>query len=171
MRTRIVNDRPVTNRDGAAEIVGRSRATVDRWASPARRQATGWPAVVDRHGGEEWYYVDELEGVRDGYVAITTARGRPTPITDDGDPDELLTATEVRKLLRIAYGTWSGYVADSLPAWERGDDGYLPLPDHEEPAARGGVTRSWRRGRIVSWNQNRPGKTAATGRPAAPATT
>jgi hypothetical protein len=146
VQTREINSMPATNRPGAAEYLHRSAQTIDLWASPAQRAATGWPQPAARLDGQEWYHLDDLDAFRREYVNAKEDANRPARVRLVGDPDELITAKEFRQLIGVSTGTWGRYVADSRADWDRGDDGYLPRPDHEEPG-RGGTQRYWRRHR------------------------
>lgn len=164
---RIVAGRRATNRPGAAEYLGRSLQTIHLWASPSRRAATGWPAPVGTIGRQHWYALSDLDEFRKAYIAAVEAAGRARvhQLEVDGDPDELVTATEFRRMIQVGDRTWAKWVWQSQPAWERGEDGYLPRPDDEQPARRG-VVRRWRLARAVAWINARPGKVPSPGRPA-----
>jgi len=164
----VIGGRRCTNRRGAAEYLGRSLQTINLVASPKRRPETGWPAAVGVVEGQEWYALADLDAFRVSYIQAKEQAGRARvhQVALDGDPDELLTATAFRALIAVEHNVWSKYVAASRPAWERGEDGYLPRPDAEEPA-RHGVLRSWTRHRIQDWINNRPGSAPSPGRPRA----
>lgn len=169
MEIRILAGRRATNRAGAAEYLGRSRKTIDEVAR--QRAATGWPEPVgrvERAGGarwEEWYALDDLDRFREAYIVRVEQdnRARVHQIVLPGDPDELITAKEFRALIGAGHGAWSRYVHDSKPAWRRGEDGYLPRPDAQEPASHG-VIRKWKRHRAEAWINSRPGKVPSPGR-------
>ncbi|MFE2991425.1 helix-turn-helix transcriptional regulator [Streptomyces sp. NPDC059262] len=73
----------------------------------------------------------------------------------EADQDELLTKREVAQLL--------GYtVASTIDGYRRDRPGYFPEPDEEIDGPK------WRRGTIVAWTQNRPGKGRRTKKTAAP---
>jgi hypothetical protein len=157
---------PATNRVGAAEYLGRSLQTINQVAAPKNRARTGWPAPVGRADRQQWYALPDLDAFRVSYVqtAEDTHRARVHDARLTGRPDELVTAVEFRKLIDAPYGTWARYVHDSKPAWQRGEDGYLPRPDATEPARRGEI-RKWRRRRVQDWINSRPGKVPSPGRP------
>lgn len=167
MEIRIVDGRRATNRPGAAEYLGRSLQTVNLWASPARKAATGWPEpvgpTVDR---QHWYALSDLDRFREEYIEVVEAAGRARvhQVELDGDPEELITAKQFRALIKVGHRTWSRWVWESQPAWDRGEDGYLPRPDDEKPA-RHGTVRKWRRRRAVGWVNGRRGKVPSPGRP------
>jgi hypothetical protein len=162
----MIDGRRCTNRRGAAEYLGRSLQTINLVASPKRRPTTGWPGRVAVRDGQEWYDLADLDVFRVFYLeAKHNARlARVHRITLDGDPDELITATGFRELIGVRSNGWSKYVQKSLPAWREGRDGMLPVPDREEPG-RGGVVRSWKRHRVETWINNRPGSASSPGRP------
>jgi hypothetical protein len=163
---RVVDGERATNRPGAAEYLGRSLQTVNLWASPGRRAATGWPDPVGTLDRQQWYALGDLDRFRASYIEVVEAAGqaRVHEVTLDGDPEELITAKQFRSLIRVGHRTWSRWVWESQPAWKRGADGYLPRPDDEQPA-RHGTIRKWRRRRVVAWINARPGKAPSPGRP------
>ncbi len=166
MEVRVVNGRRCTNRPGAAEYLGRSLQTINLVASPKRRASTGWPAYTGKEDGHEWYALDDLDEFRVSYIQAKERAGKAQvhQVRLDGDPDELITAVEFRKIIGVGHGVWSKYVGKSEPAWKQGEDGYLPRPDAEEPAPRG-VIRKWKRHRAETWINNRPGSAPSPGRP------
>ncbi|WP_173071048.1 hypothetical protein [Phytohabitans houttuyneae] len=166
MEERVVNGRRCTNRPGAAEYLQRSLQTINLVASPKRRPETGWPNYVDKQDGQEWYAFDDLDAFRASHLDIKQAgrRARVHQISLDGDPDELMSAKDFYTLLGVDARTFSSYVDKSKPAWHEDRDGYLPKPDKQEPG-RGGVQRHWRRRRVQSWINNRPGSASSPGRP------
>jgi hypothetical protein len=166
MEIREVQGRRCTNRPGAAERFGRSLQTINLIASPKRRAGTGWPDPVGIEDGQEWYALEDLDAFRVSYFeAKQQARqARVHQVRLDGDPDEMITATEFRKLIKVGHGAWSGYVEKSESAWKKGKDGLLPRPDDQEQAAHG-VIRKWKRHRVETWINNRPGSASSPGRP------
>ncbi len=166
MQVRVIGGVRCTNRRGAAEYLGRSLQTINLVASPARRAATGWPAFVGVEEGQEWYALGDLDAFRVSYVEATcrARQARVHQVSLDGDPDELIPAKDFRALIGAAHNTWSKYVAMSRPSWQEGRDGYLPIPDAEEPGAHG-VIRFWKRRRVQAWINARPGSASSTGRP------
>jgi hypothetical protein len=140
-----VGGRKATNRAGAADYLGLAPTTVTVYASPAGRRTHGWPEPLDeRVNGQEVFALADLD-------AFAAARATPPPPRPtDGDPDELLGIKEFAALKGVAYDTFKRYVEDSVNAWRRGEDGYLPQPDQTEPA-RQGVTYRWRRAVATAW--------------------
>ncbi|MFI7517543.1 GntR family transcriptional regulator [Micromonospora echinofusca] len=164
MKIWVVDGRRMTDRAGAAEFTGRSEQTIAIQTSPKRRaEGSGWPAPVLGPEGVLLYPLDDLAATIEGIAEAS--RARVHSITLDGDPDELIPALEFRALIDAKASTWSKYVDMSKPAWERGEDGYLPRPDLEEPAPRRGIIRSWRRHRVEEWINSRPGRGAGAGPP------
>ncbi|WP_416903491.1 hypothetical protein [Micromonospora echinospora] len=160
MEIRDVGGRPHTDIAGAAELTGRSEQTVRLKTSPKQRaRGSGWPASV-KQDKKAWFPIDELERVRDVLLPqiIEASRARVHHVALDGDPEELISATEFREILTITQGGWDKYVGLSRAAWDRGEDGYLPLPDHQEPAPVQGVVRYWKRRRVQEWINARTGK-------------
>ncbi|MEU7611114.1 winged helix-turn-helix domain-containing protein [Micromonospora sp. NPDC049204] len=152
----------MTDRAGAAEFTGRSEHTITIQTSPQRRaDGSGWPAPVKGPDGVLLYPLDELAATIEGIAEA--ARARVHSITLDGNPDEMISAVEFRALIDATAGPWSKYVDMSKGAWERGEDGYLPRPDLEEPARTRGVTRFWTRRRVEKWINSRPGRSAGAG--------
>ncbi|MBC8991771.1 hypothetical protein [Micromonospora chalcea] len=160
MEIRNIGGRPHTDIAGAAELTGRSEQTVRLKTSPKQRaQGSGWPAPV-KQDKKAWFPIDELERIRDVLLPqiVETARARVHHVDLDGDPEELISASEFRKILTITQGGWDKYVDLSKSAWGRGEDGYLPVPDCQEPAPVQGVTRYWKRRRVQEWINARTGK-------------
>lgn len=168
MEIRDIAGRRATDRDGAAEVLGRSPQTVSLLSSPKQRaQGSGFPAPIATIDGKKWYAVDELHAFGKAYLrrVADASAARVHDIRLDGDPEEEISAVEFRTLIDANHGTWSKYVDMSKRAWGRGEDGYLPKPDREEPAARRGVSRYWKRHRVQQWINNRPGRGAGAGAP------
>lgn len=145
MDTWVVGGRKVTNRAGAAEYLGLAPNTVTVYSSPAGRRTHGWPEPLDeRVNGQEVFALADL----DAFAASRTNHTPAPPI--DGDPDELIGTAEFAALGQVKPHTFKRYVEDSLNAWQRGEDGYLPQPDQTEPA-RHGSTYRWRRATATAW--------------------
>jgi len=155
---RQIGGRRATNRAGAAEILGRSLVTVNHLASPKGRiDGSGFPTATVQDG-REWYFVDDLDRYRERHLAHLEAARLPQShgVVLDGDPDDEITAVEFRKAIGVEPNSWTNYVDKSKAAWDHGEDGYLPRPDREEPAARRGVTRFWTRRRAQAWIATTP---------------
>ncbi|MGL5823381.1 MAG: hypothetical protein ACRCYU_00730 [Nocardioides sp.] len=147
MEVRDVNGRRATTRVGAAEYLDIPVNTVQVYSSPARRRATGWPEPLPyRASGKVWFALQDL----DAYAAARPAQVAP-PAAPEGS-EELVGVREFAQIRGVSRDTFKRYVEDSLAAWERGRDGYLPQPDAVEPApARGSIYR-WRRGQAHEWS-------------------
>ncbi|MCG5466709.1 hypothetical protein MED01_005751 [Micromonospora sp. MED01] len=159
MEIRNIDGRPHTDIAGAAELTRRSEATVRLRTSPKQRQqGSGWPASV-KQDKKAWFPVDELERVRDILLPqiVEAAKARVSLVDLDGDPDELISATEFRKILKLSQGAWDHYVGLSRPAWSRGEDGYLPFFDDEKQAPVQGSVKYWKRRRAQEWINRRGG--------------
>ncbi|MBG6140487.1 hypothetical protein [Longispora fulva] len=163
MQTRTVNGHQATDRDGAAELLDRSRRWIDLSASPKKRPETGFPEPCGKEDGRDWYPVADLTAYR---AKLDTPKEKNTPARAprSGDPNELIPAVVFREWLGIEQGTWKRYVKDSEAEWDAGHDGYLPLYDDKQPGKRGWIYY-WKRHRANEWIDSRPGKEGATGRP------
>ncbi|GIF74214.1 MULTISPECIES: hypothetical protein [Asanoa] len=145
MEQRIVDGQPATDRAGAAEYLGMPAATVSMYSSPGQRARRGWPdPLPDRLDGRDWFAIAAL----DVYRARRNPDPQPAPLVDD--PDELIGREQFAKLRGVKAATMTSYVTNSLPDWDRGQDGYLPLPDVTE-TARHGSTYLWTRRRALEW--------------------
>lgn len=150
MKTRTVNGQPATDRAGAADYLGIPLNTVKVLAACGKRPSSGWPEPIgaDEHG-IELFALNHLDVYRITRKAPPrAAAGHPLL---RGDPDELLDNSAFAAILRVdPADVFHGYVKLSTAAWERGEDGYLPLPDDRSPA-RNGTTYWWKRHRIKTW--------------------
>jgi hypothetical protein len=145
VETWVVGGRPATNRAGAAEYLRLAPNTVTVYSSPAGRRTHGWPEPLDeRVNGQEVFALADL----DAFAAARSGDRPPAPAVDD--PDKLIGVDEFAALRGIQPHTLKRYVEDSLNAWDRGEDGYLPVPDDTEPA-RHGSTYRWRLDRAAAW--------------------
>ena len=165
----MVNGRRATDRAGAAEHLGVSEQIIAMHTSPKHRQTSGFPKPLGQHDGRAWYALDDLDTYRDAH-ATQRAEAAPPGAPEwlrDGDPEELLPATTFRAAAKVTQGTWKRYVQLSRPAWDRGEDGYLPVPDQQEDYRGTGRLYAWRRIRMITWLDNRPGSraTGTVGRP------
>jgi hypothetical protein len=148
VETWVVGGRNATNRAGAAEYLGLAANTVTQYASPSGRRAYGWPEPLDeRVDGQEVFALDDL----DLFAASRGAEAPPAP-GDLGDPDELIGVEQFATLKGIRRDTLKRYVEDSINAWNRGEDGYLPQPDDTQPAPVRGTIYRWRRGKAIAWS-------------------
>ncbi|WP_433531260.1 hypothetical protein ACQPYA_03880 [Micromonospora sp. CA-263727] len=157
VETWIVGGRKATNRAGAAEHLGLAPNTVTRYSSPKGRPVFGWPEPLpERVNGQEVFALDELD-------AVLRPAPAPAPALD-GDPNELIGVDELADLKGITLGSMKRYVEDSIPAWERGKDGYLPRPDVWPPerAPVQGFVYRWRR--VTGWKWAFPATRRTSGR-------
>lgn len=150
---------------GAAEIgseFGVSTGTARRlYRERLKGEEPLFPEPVDRRGREQLW---ERPAVASWFAAHRgpDAKGRlqeAAASAGAGDPDELLNASQVAKLL--------GYKnPNQITTYLRDHPGYFPDPDHtdvlgtpERPWRR----HSWRRGTVTAWAASRPGKGRRSG--------
>ncbi|KAB1138705.1 hypothetical protein F6X68_25750 [Micromonospora sp. AMSO12t] len=167
MEIRNIGGQPHTDIAGAAEFTRRSEATVRLKTSPKQReQGSGWPAPV-KQDKKSWFPIDELNRVRDILLPQIgeSTRARVHHVDLDGDPEELISASEFRRLLDISQGAWARYVDLSRAAWRGQKDGYLPFFDDEKPAPVQGKIRYWKRRRVQEWINNRATSLRDPGQP------
>lgn len=168
MEIREVDGVQATNRAGAAELLGLSLQTIALRASPKQRaEGSGFPAPLSsRPGGMDWYPISGLEDFRESHRKMREGmRATVHHATLPGDPDGEVTAPQFRKLIQVGQGGWDRYVADSRPDWQRGADGYLPLPIQGPAAAEPRAERTWTKQAVEDWIRNRQGRSASPGRP------
>lgn len=156
-----INGAPHINRAGLCELTGLSLESINHLCAPKRRPTSGCPEPI-KTGRTLWYPLDKAQRWADQLQQPKT-EDQPDTTTD---PDELITVNQFRTEIMqptISDNTMRGYIRMSRPAWDRDEDGYLPLPDAWEPARRGKSPR-WHRGHAAAWQANRPGR-PTTGRP------
>lgn len=150
MKITTVDGQPATDRAGAAAYLGIPLNTVKVHAERGKRPTSGFPDPVGHDDrGVEVFALADL----DAYRAARTPAPRPalTHQVLTGEPDELLDNTAFATILGVdPANVFHRYVDLSRAAWQRGEDGYLPLPDDNTPA-RNGTTYWWRRHRIATW--------------------
>lgn len=141
---RIQLDRP-----GIAAHLGVSAATVDFWH--LHRDTTGFPEPADTDPtGRDWWWQSDIDTFHTNYLAARAATF--TPVRRDGDPDELLTAPEVARVL--------GYTDHrSLTPTLRNH------PDYTEQLPAGALRRFWYRRTVWTYADTRALR-HSTGRPA-----
>jgi hypothetical protein len=152
VKIRTVNGQRATDRAGAAEYLGIPLNTVKVIAARGKRPTSGFPEPIgpDDDGVEVFALVD-LDQYRAAREAATAERAATHHHLLTGDRDELLDNTAFAAILGVdPADTFHRYVDLSRPAWELGEDGYLPLPDDSTPA-RNGTTYWWQRHRIATW--------------------
>lgn len=163
--------RTLVNRAGIAELAGLSASRVLALTGPTGRAVSGCPEPVEVTAAAgagrptPWW---DLDAIRAWITDRDTRPPRPPAGRTGGDPDELIGITGLAEMIEVTTGTARVYVRMSRPAWDTGTDGYLPRPDHEQPARRGTSPR-WRRSTIATWHAHRPGRGRGpgAGRPAA----
>lgn len=131
-------ERLVDNAQIVAEF-GTSKARISEWSN---NPDSGFPPVAHTEGRKQFRRYDEVAA----FFAKRAPRKRTLPAAVlEADQDELLTKREVAQLL--------GYTRTStIDAYFRDRPGYFPEPDEDIDGPR------WRRGTIVAWTANRPGK-------------
>ncbi|MGW2802445.1 helix-turn-helix transcriptional regulator [Streptomyces sp. NPDC001269] len=134
-----------------AQIVsefGTSKPRISEWSNDP---ASGFPAVAHTEGRKRFWRHDQVAA----FFAQRAPKKRALPAAVlEADQDELLTKREVAALL--------GYTRTStIDAYFRDRPGYFPEPDE------GADGPMWRRGTIVAWAGNRPGKGRRASAPAA----
>jgi hypothetical protein len=149
VETWIVGGREATNRAGAAEYLGLAPHSVFQYSSPAERPKSGWPAPLpERVSGQEVFALADL----DTFAAARRTETPPPPARADEDLDRPVGVKEFAALKGVPRDTFKRYVEDSLDAWARDEDGYLPQPDFPpEPAPVRGFIYQWRLGTAVEW--------------------
>jgi len=162
MQIRTINGRQCTDFAGAAERAGRSQILVRKLA--AARAESGFPQDVREPGAtthqraKQFFALDDLDAFFADYDARMRAAtaARVTRIKLNGDPDEPLDGKQIATELKINYDTWRSWVRDAIPEWEAGRDAYIPRPDDQAPGrGRDGVTRTWKRGTIQTFVDER----------------
>ncbi|MGW2975801.1 helix-turn-helix transcriptional regulator, partial [Streptomyces mirabilis] len=134
-----------------AQIVsefGTSKPRISEWSNDPD---SDFPAVAHAEGRKRFWRHDEVAA----FFAKRAPKKRTLPAAVlEADQDELLTKREVAKLL--------GYTRTStIDAYFRDRPGYFPEPDENVDGPM------WRRGTIVAWASNRPGKGRRSSTPAA----
>ncbi|MFE9559301.1 hypothetical protein ACFYMW_39965 [Streptomyces sp. NPDC006692] len=137
---------------GTAEIgeeFGVSSGTVTLWYNT--RNTTGFPDTAGNKGrARQW----EHGAVSDWFAAKEKPRLQQAGAALAGDPDELLNATQVAKLL--------GYKnANQITNYLRDRPGYFPEPDVVEELGtpdRPWTRKQWRRSTVTGWTATRRGK-------------
>ena len=133
---------PVDSKELAAELglsVGRINSLY------AERAKNEFPAHVDQRGRARLW---DLAEVREWYEGREPSRLQELSLA--GDPDELLNAAEVAKVL--------GYKSHSqITTYLKEHPGYFPEPDDVEQLGTY-KRQKWRRQTIADWRASRPGK-------------
>lgn len=160
----VVDGRTLAHRGALVHLTGRSKQTVDRYAS----SDSDFPVPVVARGPQRraWYEPADLV---DYAASVEHHEAGVDPELASEPSDPLLEPAEAAELMRVKLGTFNRYVAMSTEAWKRGENAtLLPLPDEDEPMFAGGKRRRrrWKKSRIIAHQEQRPGRGVGGGRPA-----
>lgn len=177
-----INGQPATNRAGAAALLGisvpmayhyASVHTTAPWPDPVEVEPTSVAHRLDGStttaGRDAFYLESEIEQFRAFLDQIATAkRPRSDGTRIRGKPDDLIDDATAAKLQGIDLATHRSYVWKSVPRWELGKPGLLPIPHRRERT--GGTTRPryanfWTKRDFQQYLDTRPGRGALAGRP------
>lgn len=149
VETWVVGGREATNRAGAEEYLGLAANTVAEYARPFGRRTYGWPEPLpERVDGQEVFALDDLAA----FAATRVANTRTPPAPAEADADQLVGVAEFAAIKGVNRDTFKRYVEDSVTAWERGEDGYLPRPEWPpQPAPVRGFVYRWPYATAVAW--------------------
>jgi hypothetical protein len=142
--------RRLGNRRALVAITGRTAGSINVLAGTDEH----FPPEIERGPGRTtWYYLDDLlDWAEANPVKRNTPRPAPSADAEDDDLDALLGPKAAAAELGIAWSTFPSYVRDSVPFWERGEAGRLPIPDEETPrGTKGYVNREWKRRTLREW--------------------
>jgi hypothetical protein len=123
---------------------GVPKSTVDGWYRDRAR--TGHPEKAGRVGRTDYWYEDEWTAWHQAYQRGKI--GSLTRVDRDGDPDDLVDATEAARMMR-----YSG--RDVIHANRR--LGYFPQPDAYGTTAKGRPAPLWKRSTVWAAADSRPG--------------
>ncbi|MFE4703063.1 helix-turn-helix transcriptional regulator [Streptomyces sp. NPDC056738] len=139
---------PVDSTELAAEL-GLSAGRIN--SLYAEREKNDFPAHVDQRGRARLW---DLAEVRDWYESRKPSRLQELSLAG-GDPDELLNAAQVARVLGYKHRSQiTTYLAEH--------PGYFPEPDEVEELGTY-KRQKWRRRTIAAWRDSRPGKGKRTG--------
>ena len=132
--------------------------TMNGWYGDRAR--TGHPEKAGRIGRTDYWYEDEWTAWYQDYKRRKTES--LTQVDRHGDPDDLIDAAEVARMLRYS----SRYVIHANRRL-----GYFPEPDAYGPARRGRPSPLWKRSTVWGTADSRPGMGGGhrPGTPGAPA--
>ena len=152
-----INGRPVISRADMAER-GIPRTTINGWYR--ERARTGHPEKAGRIGRTDYWYEDEWTAWHQGHL-----RGKIEALTQvdrQGDPDDLVDATEAARMLRYA----SRHVIHANRRL-----GYFPEPDAYGTTSKGRSAPLWKRSTVWAVADSRQGMGGGhkPGTPGAPA--
>jgi hypothetical protein len=126
-------------------------STADFWYR--NRSRTGHPDKAGRIGRTDYWYEDEWVGWYQAHLEART--GSLTRVDRQGDPDDLVDATEAARVM--------GYANRSVVTANR-RLGYFPQPDTYGPAPRGRPSPLWKRSTVWAFADGRPGQGGGGGR-------
>jgi hypothetical protein len=154
-----INGRPVISRADMA-VRGIPRTTVNGWCR--ERARTGHPEKAGRVGRFDYWYEDEWTAWHEGHL-----RGKVESLTQvdrEGDPEDLVDATEAARMLRYA----SRHVIHANRRL-----GYFPAPAAYGTTGKGRPAPLWKRSTVWATADNRQGMGGGhkPGTPGAPAKT
>jgi hypothetical protein len=132
----------ISRADMAARGVPASTASV--WYRDRAR--TGHPEKAGRIARTDYWFADEWTTWHQAYQRAQI--DSLTQVDREGDPDDLVNATEAARMLRYAS-------RDVIHANRR--LGYFPEPDAYAPARRGRDTPLWKRSTVWAMADGRPG--------------
>ncbi|MEW1648411.1 hypothetical protein [Streptomyces sp. NPDC091219] len=127
---------------------GTSKSRVSEWSN---NRDSGFPEVAHTDGRKRFWHHAEVAA----FFAQRAPKKRALPAAVlEADQGEMLTKREVAQIL--------GYTRTStIDAYFRDRPGYFPEPDEDADV------QMWRRGTIVAWVANRPGKGRRASAPSA----
>jgi hypothetical protein len=142
-----IDGRTLAHRGALEHLTGRSKQTVDRYFS-ARTDCPD-PVIARGPGRRAWYLPQDLV---DFARVVDHHEAEVDPELAQDDLERLLPPAEAAAVIKVAYpGTFNKYVQLSIPFWERGKAGILPIPDEDEAYGAKGVRRRrrWKKRRLI----------------------
>ena len=149
---RQIEGRVLAHRGALEELTGLTKKSIDRLAGQEE-----FPKPVVARGPERrgWYDPDDLVDVALAHQSQQVGVDAEAAV---GPDDELLTPAQAAELMQLTnVGSFYKYVEQSLPAWARGEHGYVPMPDEETPRGTKQIARRWKRSTIIAHQARRPG--------------
>jgi hypothetical protein len=133
------------------KVRGVPPSTADYWYR--NRARTGHPEKAGRIGRTDYWYEDEWTGWYQAHLRART--GSLTRVDRQGDPDDLVDATEAARVM--------GYANRHVVTANR-RLGYFPEPDAYGPPPRGRPSPLWKRSTVWAFADSRPGQGGGGGR-------
>jgi predicted DNA-binding transcriptional regulator AlpA len=149
---REVEGRILAHRGALEELTGLTKKSINRLAGQP-----DFPKPVVARGPERraWY---DPEALVDVALAHEPQQVGVDAEAAAGPGHELLGPRQVAELMQLKnVDSVYKYVEQSIPAWNRGEHGYLPIPDEETPRGEKLVARRWKRSTIIAHQKRRPG--------------